>query len=227
MLDLGLMWESLPRQLEGLHLTLGLAFAASVFGLVLAVPLALAHRAANRWLRWPAEAYILVFRGTPALVQVFLLYFGAGQFETVRESIFWPVLRDPIWCFIIALGLNSTAYVGQLISGALANLSKGMIEAALALGLTPLQAFWTVRLPLVVRLALPSYGNEVILTLKATSLASTITIMELTGMARNIVSGTYAPYEIFLIAGLIYLAITALITRSFVLLETRLRVPGL
>jgi His/Glu/Gln/Arg/opine family amino acid ABC transporter permease subunit len=226
MLDLALMAESLPRLLQGLHLTLLLMLAVLAVGLGLALPLALAHRSDRRWLRWPAEGYILLFRGTPALVQVFLLYYGAGQFEVIRDSMLWPVLREPFWCFVVALGLNSTAYVGQLLSGALRNLPKGALEAATALGLTRWQALWTVRLPLVVRQIVPAYGNEAILTLKATSLASTITILELTGMARNIVSATYAPYEVFVVAGAIYLAITLVLTRGFALVEARLRLPG-
>lgn len=226
MLDLGVMREALPRLLEGLHLTLLLTLAVLLLGLALALPLALAHRSPRRWLRLPAEGYILLFRGTPALVQVFLLYYGAGQFETVRESAFWPILREPVWCFVIALGLNSAAYVGQLLSGALANLPRGALEAAEALGLTRWQALWTVRLPLVLRIALPAYGNEAILTLKATSLACTITILELTGMARNVVASTFAPYEVFVVAGAIYLSLTLVLTRGFASVERRLRIPG-
>jgi His/Glu/Gln/Arg/opine family amino acid ABC transporter permease subunit len=226
MLDTALILDSLPKLLEGLHLTLLLTVAVLAVGIVLALPLALAHRSPRRWLRWPAEGYILLFRGTPALVQVFLIYYGAGQFEAVRDSALWPILREPVWCFIIALGLNSTAYVGQLLSGALGSLAKGVLEAAEALGLSRWQVLRTIRLPLVLRLALPAYGNETILTLKATSLACTITLLELTGMARNLVASTFAPYEIFVAAGAIYLAITLLLTRGFALMERRLRIPG-
>lgn len=226
MLDLALMQETLPKLLQGLHLTLLLTAAVLAVGIVLALPLALAHRSPRRWLRLPAEGYILLFRGTPALVQVFLLYYGAGQFEAVRESALWPILREPVWCFVIALGLNSTAYVGQLLSGALANLPKGVVEAAEALGLTRWQVLRTVRLPLVLRLALPAYGNEAILTLKATSLACTITLLELTGMARNVVASTFAPYEVFVVAGAIYLSLTLVLTRGFAALERRIRIPG-
>ena len=225
MLNVDLMLESLPRLLEGLHLTLLLTLAVLLLGLLLAVPLALAHQSSGALLRLPAELYILLFRGA-ALVQVFLLYYGAGQFEFVREGPLWPVLREPFWCFTISLGLNSTAYVGQLLSGSLRNLPKGTLEAATALGLSPAKVLWTVKLPLVLRQALPAYSNEAILTLKATSLACTITLLELTGMARNIVSATYAPYEVFVVAGAIYLVLTLLLTRAFALTERRLRIPG-
>jgi His/Glu/Gln/Arg/opine family amino acid ABC transporter permease subunit len=226
MLDLALMQQALPKLLEGLHLTVLLTLAVLAVGLVLALPLALAHRSRHRWLRLPAEGYILLFRGTPALVQVFLLYYGAGQFEAVRESALWPILREPFWCFVIALGLNSTAYVGQLLSGALRNLPQGVQEAAQALGLSRWQALWTVRLPLVVRQIVPALGNEAILTLKATSLACTITLLELTGMARNVIASTFAPYEVFLVAGAIYLVLTFALTRAFAAFEARLRIPG-
>ena len=226
MLDLALMQDALPKLLEGLHLTLLLTLGVLALGLALALPLALAHRSRRRWLRLPAEGYILLFRGTPALVQVFLLYYGAGQFAAVRESALWPILREPVWCFIIALGLNSTAYVGQLLSGTLATLPKGVLEAGEALGLSRWQALRTIRLPLVLRLVVPAYGNEAILTLKATSLACTITLLELTGMARNVVASTFAPYEVFVVAGAIYLSLTLLLTRGFAVLEQRLRIPG-
>jgi polar amino acid transport system permease protein/octopine/nopaline transport system permease protein len=155
----------------------------------------------------PAHAYILFFRGTPSLVQVFLLYYGAGQFERVQGSFLWPVLRDPFWCVVIALALNSASYTGKTLAAALAAVPKGVQEAAFSLGLARYQAFIAIDLPLAVRTAMPAFGNEIILTCKATSLASTVTLMELTGSARLLSAETYAPYEVFLSAGLIYLAI--------------------
>ena len=222
----GLILGSLPRLLDGMMVTLALTAATLGLGVALACLVAAAHTARLGWVRGIAEGYILLFRGTPALVQVFLLYYGAGQFAAVRASFLWPVLRDPFWCAVIALGLNSGAYVGRMLSGGLKNLAPGPVEAATALGLSRWSTLLTVKAPLVLRAILPSYCNEVILTLKATSLASTITILELTGMARNIVSETYAPFEVFALAGLIYLALNLVVTRLFRALEYSVRLPG-
>lgn len=226
MLDWTLMWGSLPQVLRGLRLTLELTALVLAFGMMMAFVVASMSRSQLRPVRIAAESYILFFRGTPALVQIFLLYFGAGQFPALRDTWLWPVLRDPFWCVVLALGLNSGAYVGKMLAGALANLPRGPIEAATSLGMRRGQIMLTVQLPLVVRAILPAYGNEAILTLKATSLASTVTLLELTGQARNLVSSTYAPYEIFVTVGAVYLTLALLLERFFRWAERRLRVPG-
>lgn len=223
MLDFSLMWNSIPDLLSGVMLTLQLTIATITIGLVCAFPVALARISASPWLTALANGFILFFRGTPALVQIALLYYGAGQFEWVRESILWPVLREPFWCAVIALGLNTSAYTGQNLSGALKAVPEGLTEAASALGMSHTVVFLTVRLPLAVRIAFPAYGNEVILTLKATSLASTITLLELTGRARLLVANTFAPYEIFIMAGMVYLVLTYALTRLFALIEAKLK----
>lgn len=224
MLDLHLMWSSIPGLLSGVVLTLQLAISSIALGLILAFPVALARISTFPWLSGLANGFILFFRGTPALVQIALLYYGPGQFEWVRESIFWPILREPFWCAVIALGLNTSAYTGQNLSGALLAVPSGLIEAAKALGMSNSIVFVTVRLPLAIRIAFPAYGNEVILTLKATSLASTITLLELTGKARVLVANTFAPYEIFVMAGLVYLVMTFILTRVFSRIEEKLRI---
>jgi His/Glu/Gln/Arg/opine family amino acid ABC transporter permease subunit len=226
MLDFALMWSSLPQVLRGLQLTVEITLAVLFLGLVVAFPVALAAGARATALNAASQAYMLFFRGTPALVQIFLLYYGTGQFPALRETWIWPVLRDPYWCVVLALGLNSGAYVGKMLAGALANLPRGPVEAAAALGMRRWQVFVTIRMPLVVRAVLPAYGNEAILTLKATSLASTVTLLELTGQARNLVSSTYAPYEIFLTVGAVYLALSLSLGRGFEWAERRLRIPG-
>lgn len=226
MLDWALMWSSLPQVLRGLRLTIEITVLVLAFGLAMAFAVAMAARSRRGGVRAAAEGYVLFFRGTPALVQIFLLYFGAGQFPALRDTWLWPVLRDPFWCVVLALGLNSGAYVGRMLSGALANLPRGPIEAATSLGMRRWQIMTTVQLPLVVRAVLPAYGNEAILTLKATSLASTVTLLELTGQARNLVSSTYAPYEIFVTVGAVYLALALMLERGFRWAERRLRIPG-
>lgn len=133
----------------------------------------------------------------------------------------WTILRDPFWCLIIALGMNGAAYSAELFAGAMRNVSRGVVEASRALGLSWYATVRTVIFPIALRSALPAYSNEIILTVKATSLASTITIMDLTGMARLEVARTYAPYEVFLTAAAIYVAITALLTQALKQLERR------
>ncbi|MBC7793981.1 MAG: ABC transporter permease subunit [Clostridia bacterium] len=223
MLDPAVMLDAVPRLLGGVSLTLQLTACVLIAGATLAVPIALAHESSHSALRRGARAYMLLFRGTPTLVQIFIVYYGLGQFEMVRLSPAWPVLREPFWCAVIALGLNSAAYTGRLLAGALQSVPRGLIGAAQALGLSPGQVFRSIQLPLALRLAVPAYGNEVILTLKATSLASTITLMELMGTARVLVSDTFAPYEIFVTAGAVYLALTFAIARVFRQIERRMR----
>lgn len=212
MFDFELMVSMLPALTNGALLTLQLTATIIAFGTLLSLPIALAKNAELVWCRGAAQGYIMFFRGTPSLVQVFLLYFGAGQFPAIQESFLWPVLRDPFWCVVIALSLNTAAYTGKTLAAALVAIPKGVKEACFSLGLSRAQAFWTVDLRLAFRSALPAFGNDIIMTCKATALASTVTLMELTGAARLISSETYAPFEAFLSAGLMYLVINHSLT---------------
>ena len=227
MLDFSIMADVFPPMIKSLGVTGKLALLILLLGMVLAVPLAFARNSRARWLSMPANTYILVIRGVPSLLQVFLVYYGLGQLEAVRDSFLWPVLRDPFFCVIIALGLNSAAYTAEIISGALRLVPKGLVEAAHSVGLSWFQTQFLVTLPLAFRAALPAYENEIILTIKATSLASTITLLDLTGVARLEVANTYAPYEVFLTAGAIYFCITTSISWALRALERRLAVENL
>lgn len=226
MLDLQIMAEAFPNLLQGVGLTGRLAILILIFGMLVAIPLAYARNARSAWLHGPASTYIFVIRGIPSLLQVFLVYYGLGQFDFVRTSALWPIFRDPFWCVIIALGLNSAAYTAEIIAGALRLVPKGLTEAARALGLSWFQTQRKVTIPLAVRLALPAYENEIILTVKATSLASTITLLDLTGAARLEVSNTFAPYEVFLTAGAIYFCITTSLSWLLRKLERRLSIEN-
>jgi polar amino acid transport system permease protein len=174
------------------------------------------------WLRLPAYAYIFFFRGTPLLVQIFLIYYGLGQFESVRTGVLWPIVREPFWCAIIAFALNTGAYTAEILRGAIQAVPVGEVEAARAFGMSTALMYRRIVLPRALRIAFPAYGNEIILMLKGSALASTITLLDLTGMARTIIARTYMPVEIFLAAGAIYLAITFVFTRLFALAERRL-----
>lgn len=213
---------NLPKLLDGALLTLELVALSLIVGMALALPAALMRVSQRWWLRWPAFAYIFFFRGTPLLVQIFLIYYGLGQFETVRYSAAWPILREPYWCAIIAFALNTGAYTAEIFRGAIQAVPVGEVEAATAFGMSRPLALRRIILPRAFRIALPAYGNEVILMLKGSALASTITLLDLTGMARTIIARTYMPVEIFLAAGLIYLAMTFAFVQLYRLVERRL-----
>jgi len=217
-----LVRDSLPALVAGSATTLELVVIALIFGFVLAVPLALMRTSKNPIFMGFAYGYIFYFRGTPLLVQIYLTYYGLGQFEAVRESFLWPIFREAYWCAIIAFSLNTAAYTAEIFRGAIQAVPHGEIEAARAVGMSRVLQYRRIILPSAFRLALPAYSNEVILMLKGSALASTITILDLTGAARVIVSRTFAPYEIFITAAVFYLLITFVITRGFIWAERRL-----
>jgi octopine/nopaline transport system permease protein len=222
MLDFKLMAEAFPAILGGTSTTLALVSMSLVCGLALAVPTALAAVSKSAPLRGVAAGYVVCFRGTPLLVQIFLIYYGLGQFAAVRESIFWPVLREPWWCALLALSLNTGAYTGEILRGGLLSVPAGSVEAARAAGMSGLLLYRRIVGPVALRQALPAYSNEVVSMIKATALASTITIMEITGIARRFISETFKPIEIFLVAGAIYLVLTFVAARALRILEWRL-----
>ncbi|MCQ4241499.1 ABC transporter permease [Stutzerimonas stutzeri] len=223
-------WEILlkwlPSFVEGAWLTLQLVGVSVIAGLIFALPLGIARSSRHFPVRALPYAYIFFFRGTPLLVQLFLVYYGLAQFEAVRQGPLWPYLRDPYWCAIITMTMHTAAYIAEIIRGAIQNVPSGEIEAARALGMSRSQALWHIILPRATRIGLPAYSNEVILMLKASALASTITLLELTGMARKIAARTYLHEEMFLTAGLIYLLIAFVLMQGFKLLERWLRVDA-
>lgn len=212
----------LVRLLGGLPLTLQLVALSLLFGLLLSVGVAALRLSANPLLSGLGWSYVFVFRGTPLLVQIFLIYYGLGQFEVVRDSVLWPFLRQAYWCAILALGLNTAAYTGEIIRGGILSVPFGQVEAARALGMSGFAIYRRIVAPVAIRQALPAYGNEIILMVKASSLASTITLLEVTGVARRIISQTFQVFEVFIIAGAIYLLINFLITRAVKAVEWRL-----
>ncbi len=217
---------TLPKLWDGLQLTLLITLAAFAMGQVLALPLALAVKSRFKWLSWPARSYIFLVRGSPLMVQLFLIYYGLGSLPEVRASVLWPVLRDPINCATLAIGLNSAAYTAALIAGGLSDIPKGLAEAAKMLGLGKLRTLVYVTLPVMYRQLLPVMGNELTLVLKGSSLASTITVLEMTGVARKVVSQTFAPFEVFAIAGAVYLLVGLVAAWIFARLEAWLKIPG-
>lgn len=215
---LGEYWWDL---LTGTWLTVQLVVIAGILGLVVAVPVALARLSENRVIYGLATSYSIFFRGTPLLVQIFLIYFGLGQFDFVRSSFLWPLLREAYVCALITFTLNTAAYSGEILRGGILAVPRGEVEAARAAGMSTFTTYRLVILPRAFSVALPAYSNEVIILMKGTALASTITLLELMGMAQLAASDTYQPILVFGIAGVIYYLLTLIITAVFRALERR------
>jgi len=216
------IFESLPQLLEGSLLTLELVFVSLLIGGVLSIPLAIMRTSNNPLIRGFPLAYTFFFRGTPLLVQLFLFYYGLAQFDAVRESFLWPILREAYWCALIVFTLNTCAYTTEILRGAIQAVPSGEIEAAQAIGMSKYNLYRRIILPLAYRIGLPAYSNEIILMLKGSALASTITLLDLTGMARTIIARTYMPIEVFFAAGCIYLLLTFLFIQCYRLFERRM-----
>ncbi len=216
------MIDAIPKLLEGTVLTLELVVFALLLGMIIALPIALMRVSANSVVRAIPYGYIFFFRGTPLLVQIFLVYYGASQFEAVRESSLWPILREPYWCAILAFSLNTGAYTAEILRGAIQAVPFGQVEAARTMGMSVTQTYRRIILPQAMRIGLPAYGNEVILMIKGSALASTITLLDLLGMTRTLIARNYLAVEMFIAAGLIYLLLSFILTQAFKHLEIRL-----
>ncbi len=216
-----LVAENQQAFLRGAGLTLELLALSATIAFLLAVPLALMRVSRSGALRRSAYVYMYLFRGTPLLTQLFLIYYGLAQFDAVRHSVLWPILRDPWPCALIALSLNMSAYVAEVLRGGIGGVPAGEREAGLAAGLSPFQLYRLVILPRAFRIALPALGNEMIVQMKSTALVSTITLLDLTGVSRRIVTRTYSTDALF-VAGIIYVILTYAISRGFRLAEWRL-----
>ena len=221
-MDFDFLRETVLLLLSGVPLSLNLAFFSILAGAVLAVLLALMRLSGNPVLDLPARAYVFVFRGTPLLVQIFLIYYGLGQFPEIRQSLLWPFLREPYWCALLALTLNTAAYSSEIIRGGILSVPFGQIEAARACGMSRSLIFRRIVVPQGLIVALPAYGNEIILMTRSTALASVITLMEVTGIASKIISETFRAVEVFVCAGAIYLLLNFVISRAIACLERRL-----
>ena len=220
-MDLELMITSFPKLLNATVITLKLLSLSLFFGLFIGLLFAVMRLSKNYVINKVAYGYSYVFRGTPLLVQIFIIYFGFGQIEFIRESILWVILKEPYWCAIIAFALNTGAYTSEILRSAFQTISKGYIEAGKSLGISNKIIFYKIQIPIAIKQSLPAYGNEIILMLKGTSLASTVTLMDLTGVAKYIISTTFKPIEVFIVAGSIYLFMTFLIHNFIKFLERR------
>ena len=224
-MDFDAIRDSLPSYLHGAVITLELTLAALAIGMLFAVPLAILRGWPSRWVAGPVWAFTYVIRGTPLLVQLFLVYYGLAQFDVVKQSVLWPWLSSAWFCAIAAFAINTCAYTIEILHGAMRAVPPGEIEAARAMGMARGVVLRRVVLPAAFRRMLPAYGNEAILMLQATSLASTVTLMDITGAARNMNSTYYLPFEAFLAAAAVYLALTTVLVGLFHAAERRWLMP--
>ena len=220
-MDFELMFNSFPKLLNATIITLKLLSLSLFFGLFIGLLFAVMRMNRNPIINKFAYGYSYLFRGTPLLVQIFIIYFGFGQLEFIRESVAWVILKEPYWCAIIAFALNTGAYTSEILRSAFQTISRGYIEAGKSLGISSKIIFYKIQIPIAIKQSLPAYGNEIILMLKGTSLASTVTLMDLTGVAKYIISTTFKPIEVFIVAGSIYLFMTFLIHNFIKFLERR------
>ncbi|EJL6602650.1 ABC transporter permease [Vibrio cholerae] len=216
-MDFSLVIDSLPIYLSGLWTTVWLVSLSLVIGLLCAIPLAIARNSKQKWFSLPAWGYIYFLRGTPLLVQLYLIYYGMDQWFPVKDTL-W----EHAWfCALVAFILNTSAYTAEIIRGAINGLPKGEVEAAKAYGMSRFQTYQRIILPSALRRSLPAYSNEVIFMLHGSAVAGIVTIMDLTGAARLVNSRYYAPFEAFLSAGLFYMALTFIILWCFKQAEQR------
>lgn len=211
-----IIFTSFPDLLKASVVTIELVVLSSVIGLVFGVVLGLLRLAKNPLVSTLPFLYIFFFRGTPLLVQMALIYYGLGQFEFIKESTLWkPVLSQAYWCAIIAFALNTAAYIGEIVRGAVSAVPKGELEAADALGMSPAQKLRRITLPRAFGIMIPAYSNEVIFMLKGSALASSITVMDIIYTSKEIMSRTYTVLEIYFAAGVIYLVLSWVILFGF------------
>ncbi len=218
-MDFQVIIDNLPLYFQGLWVTIILVVSSLVMGLCLAVPIALLATAKNKWISFLPKAYIYFFRGTPLIVQMFMIYHGMGQFTIVHDTFLWTIFQEAFACALIAFALNTAAYTGEILRGTIEQTLFGEIEAAKACGMSIPMIYRRIILPSTFRRALPAYGNEVIFMLHGSSLAGVITIVDLFGAAKIVNSRSFVPFESFITAGVFYLALTFIIVGAFKMAE--------
>ena len=214
-MEFDLIWGHMPRFMEGVWTTIQLVGAALFLGGLLAIPMALVRAYRHPLFNPPVWLFTYVFRGTPLLVQIYLIYYGLGQFEAVRESVLWFFLKEAYWCALLAFMLNTAAYTTEIFRGGIEAVPFGEVEAAKAAGMSPFTRVRRIILPGALRRALPAYSNEVIFMLHGSAIASVITIIDILGAGRELNGKHYLAFEGFLTAGALYFLLTFAIVGLF------------
>ncbi len=224
-MDAPFLLDTVARLCAALPVTLTILAVSAVLATALGAALTAASVARSPVVRATQRGWTFLFRGTPLILQVFMIYYGLAMLPAIRHGALWPAFREPLFCMCLALTCCCSAYIGEVFRGALRAVPKGEIEAARAAGMTPFQIVRRVTAPALIRIALPSYANEIVMMAKSTSLASTITLLDLTGVAQGVIAHSYRTMEVFLCAATFYLALNAMLAGAFRLLADRLRAP--
>ena len=220
-MDFSIIGNEYLLYLEGLWTTLWLVGVALLLGLFIAVPAGILHHSEHWFIREPIRLYMYFFRGTPLLVQLFIIYYGTAQFDGLRASWLWVYFQEAWFCALLAFTLNTGAYTTEIVRGVIANMPKGEIEAAKAYGMSAWQILRRVTLPNSLRRALPAYSNEVIFMIHGSAIAGVVTIVDITGAARVINARYYAPFEAYLGAAVLYMCLTFSVIFAFKQWEKR------
>lgn len=225
-------WDWLPEYawlgVQGIWRTIWVLVLSVVIGLALAIPIGLVQVTGPRWLAWPAKLFCTIIRGTPLLLQLWLLYYGLGslfpQIPGIRDSWLWPYLRQAWPYGLLALTLSFAGYEAEVMRGAFAGTPRGQLEAGRAFGMSPAKLFWRIWLPQAIQRALPTLGGETVLQLKATPLIATITMLDIYAVSSKVRQDTLLVYEPLLLLALVYLVLTGIIVFLFKKLEARVPV---
>jgi polar amino acid transport system permease protein len=207
-----------PELLEGLLITFRVAFVSLGIGLVIGFPCALIRVYGPKWLRRIVTAYIELFRGTPSLVQLFLIYYGLPQFGLTFTAF---------TSAYIALGLNSGAYQSEYFRGAIQAISGGQMMAARSIGMSTIQAIRHVIIPQAFRYAIPSWSNEVVAMIKITSIVYLIAVPEMLYVAKDLMAKYFNPFETYITVGILYLIVIGFLSFLINTFERRTAIPGL
>jgi len=207
-MDFSIFVNEYSFYLQGLWTTIWLVGASLLLGLFIAIPAGILRSSENRFIKAPIWLYMYFFRGTPLLIQLFIIYYGAAQFDSLRASWLWNYFQEAWFCALLALTLNTGAYTAEIVRGVIATMPKGELEAAKAYGMSAWQTLKRITLPNALRRALPAYSNEVIFMIHGSAIAGVVTIVDITGAARVVNARYYAPFEAYLAAGLLYMCLT-------------------
>jgi len=218
-MDFSIILNEYPFYLEGLWTTTWLVAISLLIGLVIAIPSGILRSHSNWLIKGPIWAYMYFFRGSPLLVQLFLIYYGAAQFDWLRESWLWYYFQEAWFCALLAFALNTGAYTAEIVRGVISTMPVGELEAAKAYGMSRWQRLRRITLPNSLRRALPAYSNEIIFMIHGSAIAGVVTIVDITGAARVVNARYYAPFEAYLAAGLLYMCLTFSVIYLFKLWE--------
>lgn len=220
-MDFSILINEYQFYLNGLWTTTWLVAVSLLLGLFIAIPAGIIRAGNNKYLQAPVWLFMYFFRGTPLLVQLFIIYYGSAQFDALRESWLWEYLQEAWFCALLAFTLNTGAYTAEIVRGVISTMPKGELEAAKAYGMTTWQTLRRITLPNSLRRALPAYSNEIIFMIHGSAIAGVITIVDITGAARVVNARYYAPFEAYLAAGVLYMCLTFSVIFAFKQWEKR------